>query len=242
MPASRRRSTPRRDEHGRAFAGSQLQMQIWANARRERLSGAVCTALGLPTDSAAEWVSPVPPEFGEFKDGAFLRALGLEAGRSALRQFWPQGGPVWDGLAIVGLPDGQKTYVLVEAKSYPDEVIGSGCQAVEGGPSRILIESSLNATATWLGVPLKEVWLGDLYQSANRLAHVYFLREKLGKDARLVNLCFENDPHRPTTRTAWDDAHSTFKASLGLTGVQVPWLAEVYLPAADRSELLALAI
>lgn len=156
MPASRGSSKPRRDDHGRAFGGSQLQMQIWANSRRELLSSALRTALNLPTESAVEWVSQVPPKFGEFKDGAFLRALGLEAGRPALRKFWPRGGPVWDGLAIVGPPDGQKAYVLIEAKSYPNEVIGSGCQAVEGSPSRKLIESSLDATATWLGVPLKE--------------------------------------------------------------------------------------
>jgi hypothetical protein len=232
----------RRDDLGRAYAGSQLQIQIWANCRQSELSAAVCDSLALPAKSDVAWISPVAPKFREFKDGAFLRALGLADERNALNQFWPRGGPVWDGLAIAETPSRERVFVLVEAKSYPNEVVGSGCQAVAGTPSRTLIEKSLDATAQWLGVQRTDEWLGALYQSANRLAHIYFLRERHRRDARMLNLCFEADPRSPTDRPTWIAAHARFKKALGVDRASLPWLTELYLPAGERSELLAVAI
>lgn len=242
MDSRVKKSQKRRDEQGRAYAGSQLQIQLWTNCRESTLSAAVCEVLHLPANSVVKWVSPRPPKFREFKDGAFLRALGLGAWRTTLSQFWPKGGPVWDGLAIIGVPDGTKTYVLVEAKSYPQEVQGSGCQAELGTSSHKLIGESLDATANWLGVNPTREWLGSLYQSANRIAHIYFLRERAGVDARMLNVCFEADPHRATTRDEWTTAHIAFKESLGVDSTSMPWLAELHLQAGTRAELLALAI
>ena len=63
-----------------------------------------------------------------------------------------------------------------------------------------LIQSSLARTKEWLGVSPDADWLGRLYQSGNRLAYLYFLRE-IGKvDAFLANVYFTGDPHSPTTR------------------------------------------
>jgi hypothetical protein len=233
----------RRDGFGRAFAGSQMHLQVWVNCRRERLNRAVGELFGAPARGALDWRSPVPPQFTEFRDGAFLSALGLSSYRSALRVFWPRGGPVWDGLALARASTGAlERVVLVEAKSYPEEVYGAGCLATPESDARTKIEESLSATATWLGAQDTRTWLGRMYQSANRLAHVYFLREIVGVDAYMVNICFENDPRHPTSRTTWLDAHEKFRANLGLEAARVPWLADIVLPAADRSELLSLAI
>jgi hypothetical protein len=47
-------------------------------------------------------------------------------------------------------------------------------------------------------------WLGRLYQSANRLAHLYFLRELAGVQAWLLHTCFINDvDHVPVNEEAW---------------------------------------
>ncbi len=45
--------------------------------------------------------------------------------------------------------------------------------------------------------------------AANRLAHLYFLRDVLKIDAYLVNLCFVGDPRTRTTQTDLIFAHST---------------------------------
>ena len=224
---------------GRAFSGSQMHLQVWVNRRREALSRALLLALPISDPGAqVEWVSPLESEkFGEYKDAAFLSALGLGSHAAALHTFWPRGGPVWDGLARVKRStNAQDAVVLVEAKSYPTEIVGKGCQA--GPESRPTIEGALDETARWLGVSRPDTWTGGLYQSANRIAHVYFLRERLGIEAYLVNLCFAGDPRKPTTPGEWDKANDLFRRQLGLDGVPTPWLIDIILPAARREELL----
>ena len=244
MRASSRQTRPkRRDEFGRAFAGSQLHIQVWVNCRTAQLTTAVTEACRLPKHTALRWLSPVPPTFREFRDGAFLRALGLEARRAELKAFWPKGGPVWDGLATEHSRSGAlKTVVLVEAKSYPSEVRGPGCKAKVGSVARSCIEKSLDDTARWIGVQRTGSWLGAMYQSANRLAHLYFLREHLGMDAYMVNVCFEGDRRRPTSRDAWRASHLEFREALGLATATIPWIADIVLPATTRDELDALVI
>lgn len=229
----------RTDTLGRAFVGSQLHLQVWANHRTNALSSAITKSLGLAiTPAEVEWRSPrADNKYREFRDGAFLRAIGQEEYDERLRTFWPRGGPVWDGLAIARNCSGSCTSVfLIEAKSYPNEVRGRGCQAAAGSEARRKIESSLSATARWLGVQETNAWMGELYQSANRLAHVYFLRERVGLAAYLLNVCFTADPRTPTSREQWSEAHQAFWRELGLAGANMPWLADVVLPAATRSE------
>jgi hypothetical protein len=55
----------------------------------------------------------------------------------------------------------------------------------------------------------------------------------------MLNVCFVDDPHRRTTAGDWARAHRTFVEELGIAGADTPWLANVVLPAADASELLA---
>jgi hypothetical protein len=59
---------------------------------------------------------------------------------------------------------------------------------------------SLGWTQDKLGVTGKtpQNWCGRLYQSANRLAHLYWLLEQ-GVKTWLVHLLFTDDSHGPTT-------------------------------------------
>jgi hypothetical protein len=74
-------------------------------------------------------------------------------------------------------------------------------------------------------------WLGCLYQSANRLAHLFFLCE-IGKvEAYLASVYFTGDPHSPTTRQEWDKGITTVNEQLGIAG-SVLYSASVFLEAA----------
>jgi hypothetical protein len=236
-------TTSRVDDRGRAYAGSQLSIQTWVNCRGTELAGHILHALSLGDDPArVEWRAPLARVgFEEPRDGACLQAVDLAAHRNALRAFWPRRGPVWDALGVIaGAVNRPKAVILIEAKSYPAEVLGSGYQARSGGTSRRLIEKSLDATAAWVGITRPSSWMGALYQSANRLAHVYFLREQLGVDAYLVNVCFTGDAApRDTSRAEWVAAHHDHREKLGLGARSIPWLADVIVPALTRDELLA---
>ncbi len=232
-------SAKRTDHGGRAFAGSQLQVQIYVSRKPDVLSEAVSRALAASGKSApsVRWTAPLEAElFKEPVDQAFLVALGLEDAAESLRQFWPSGGPNWDALAVLGSGARLDGVLLVEAKSYPEEVYGSGCQATD--PKSIeTIERSLAAAQKWFGATGSD-WTGRLYQYANRLAHVYFLRQELGVDAWLANLCFTDDvTMRPTTAAHWRRVLPSFKRELGFVG-EVPWVVDVVLPAHQRSDLI----
>jgi hypothetical protein len=228
------------DDLGRAYAGSQLQLQIYVNRRPEELTQAVLDALFLASlDVRLHWVSPLESEkFAEYQDATFLRVLGLSGLAAELGKFWPSGGPVWDALAVVALGGHLNRYgaLLVEAKSCPNEIRGKGCKA-KSKRSLDLIHDALGKTKAWLGIPKQADWTGELYQSANRLAHLYFFLWA-GIAAWLVNVYFVGDPHSPTTREEWEDALAQAKAELGLAAAFIPHATEVFLEAKDRRELV----
>ena len=228
------------DDKGRAYAGSQLQIQIYVNRRHEELSLNVINALPslVSLNPRLRWASPLQEDnFIEYQDKTFLSAAGMDHFAGSLREFWPRGGPTWDALAVAEItrPANPKGVVLVEAKSHPDEIYGSGCRA--SPESRKRIEAALDQTKRWLGVSENANWTGPLYQSANRLAHLYFFREIMKIPAWLVNIYFLNDPHSPTSREKWNQALSQVMAEIGLRGIVVPHAGEVFLEAKDRTEL-----
>ena len=226
----------RTDERGRAYKGSQLQIQIYINRRTEEFSRAVVQAVPewRDNDVRLQWVSPLEQEgFKEYQDKSFLQALGLAEHQSTLREFWPKGGPSWDALGLVDFAD-RRGVLLVEAKSHVKEVYGSGCQAEE--PARSQIRKVLECTQQWCGAEDVD-WMGPLYQSANRLAHTYFFRERVGLQAWFVQVYFCDDPHVPTSAKDWETALPEIKRELGLSKASLPYLVEVKLAAQDRSEL-----
>lgn len=237
VSAQLRRGGKRRDDQGRAFAGSQLQMQLYVARRQGELTSAVLNALRLAraTFDRIDWVAPLEHKrFSEPCDGTFLELLGLRHLRAQLADFWPKGGPRWDALAVLQPGAG---VLLVEAKSYPGEIRGGGCKAVP--ESRTVIERSIRTARDWFGASKGADWLGPLYQYANRLAHVRFLREVAGRTAWLANVCFLDDPIKPTTRMQWDVLLPDLKSALGFRSGTIPYVIDVFLPARDRRELVA---
>jgi hypothetical protein len=233
---------PRVDDNGAAYAGSQLQTQLYVNRRGRQLDDAIRAEFPELADAEFDWRSPLTTDgYAEYWDKAFLERVGLAHHAADLKAFWPNGGPHWDALAIVTVPGSDRPAVLLgEGKSYPGELYGSGCQATPGSQSRALIEKSLAKTRATIGLPADALgdWCGPLYQNANRLAHVHWLRS-LGVRAWLVHLLFLDDPHGPTNAAEWEAALKKADAELGLDGVSIPSAGHVLLPAGSREELVA---
>jgi hypothetical protein len=241
------------DEQGRAERGSQLQMQIYANHRREELSAAILSALPDLGGRASglEWRSPLREQnFAEYQDAAFLDAIGCGDLGEELNRFWPARGPVWDGLATAKLDSGSDGVVLVEGKSYPGEIYGPGSQAGESGSergktSRERIRAAIAATQEALGAEDvgPDDWIGrgqgapgSLYQMANRLAHLHWLRSR-GRQAWLGFICFVEDPtFNATTREEWETELPKTWQRLGLSGA-ADGVAEVFLQGRPATEL-----
>jgi len=223
------------DEAGRAYAGSQLQTQIYVSHRPAELSAAVAEAIDVDP-AGVTWVAPRSDHgYKEPMDGRFLDALGLPHLRPALRKFWPRRGPSWDALGVALDREGEPTFILAEGKSYPAEMLGGGCAA--GEDSLRLIKTSLAETKVFFGVEGEVDWTGACYQYANRLAHVHFLRRETGRQVWLVNLCFTDDQTRnPTPRGAWEAGLVEIKKRLGFGGT-IPFSADVFLPGLARTAL-----
>ncbi len=215
------------DHTGRAFAGSQRQTQSYVNERSLVLDQVISDAFATPL--CLRWVSPLSSDgYREYWDSAFLKALGLHQYCKELSRFLPTAGPHshWDALACVENRRGG--ILLVESKSHVPEIFGNGCKA-KADLSIQKIERSMAATKEWLHVSQGADWKGSLYQSSNRIAHLYFFREVLRIEAWLVNVYFTDDPHSPTSRTTWQAEISDVKKSLGIGAV--PHCADVFLPA-----------
>lgn len=228
----------RTDSEGRAFKGSQLQTQVYVNRRTGELDAAIRDELTtLPQDARLTWCSPLAERgYAEYQDADFLRVVGLEAHVASLGEFWPSRGPVWDALAVVEDGGDRPGVLLAEGKSYPDELFGGGCKATE--PSRSQIGAAITRTQRGLGADEDpERWMGRLYQTANRLAHLYWLREVAGVRAWLVHLLFVDDPHGPTSGEQWIAAMKAANSELGLGGIAVPHVGHVLLDARERAEL-----
>lgn len=73
-------------------------------------------------------------------------------------------------------------------------------------------------TRPFLGVDPSIPWSGRLYQYANRIAHLYFLRELNNVPAFLVFLSFTGDSNMdgPGTEAEWKAAITLAKEILGL--------------------------
>lgn len=200
---------------------------------------AVARAIGSnELATSIRWTAPLEDQrFVEPYDGQFLEAVELPQYHDELTRFWPEGGPHWDALAVVGEQRHPKLVLLVEAKSYPGEVYGPGCQA-SAKSSLELISAALEQTRSWLHASEESEWTGPLYQYANRLAHLYFVRQVVGLPAWLVNLCFIGDTTSATTERQWRAALPSIKKELGFAAGTIPWVVDVLLPARSRSELV----
>lgn len=211
------KDSSRTDSRGRAYAGSQRQMQTFVNEKTAALNFAIAQSLSQYDfdEKEIQWVSPL-----EYRDSEFLERVGLARFTTQLRKFWPRNGPCWDALA--GIKDG---CLLLEAKSHVSEIYSEGCGA--SPRSKKKIQAAFDATKVWLGVSPAVAWTGRLYQSANRYAYLYFLREIAGVSAFLVNVYLVDDSRTPTAREEWDAAIRSVNHELGLVH-EVSYSAAVF--------------
>jgi hypothetical protein len=138
-----------------------LQVQIYVGRRAKDLSEAIAGILEAPKEimKSLRWTAPREEQrFGEPYDGRFLEALGLPEYKTRLAEFWPEGGPHWDALAVAGEEGPPSLVLLVEGKSYPGEVYGPGCQATAESSKR-LISAALDRTRYWQRAQIAD-WTG----------------------------------------------------------------------------------
>jgi hypothetical protein len=240
---------------GRAARGSQRQVQDLVNSRPEELNEALRCAFPELGRARIEWVAPLEDDFYREPRGArFLDLVGCADLVADLDGFWPAGGPVWDALARVDLPDRSGAgVVLVEAKSYPAEMFGAGTRAGRSGSERsrlslakilkavawtqerVGVDEAAPTPAEWIGpqpgLPLSK---GSLYQTVNRLAMALWLCGGVAAEKRrktwLVDLCFYDDPIRPTSREEWEMALRADHELLRIPRTP-PFWRPVFLPA-----------
>ena len=222
-----------------ANRGSRRWLQVLVNCRPELLSDAIAQRLPeLPDD--VDWRSPtLEDHYAEYRDQSFLDRLAgswyyrePERPQQDLSDFWPRFGPQWDGLAVTD----RGQILLVEAKSHIPEMVTAPTQA-RGESARQKIQESLARVKTFVKSRAPADWSTSFYQYANRLAHLYWMREVNGHDAYLVNLFFLNDREMngPTAQTEWQAAIRLQEVFLGIrqssqTGYAIdPWVGACVL-------------
>src|SRR5579859_757450 len=221
-------------KNGRAFAGSQKQIQIYVNEREAEFSKRIKEVLkpSVAADATVRWVSPLANRnFDEYRDLEFLEKLGLSTHSEKLNSFWPTRGPCWDALAVVEGTN-PRGVVLIEAKSHISEM-ESKCGA-KSSRSLQKIREALALTAQSLGVGMNASWMENYYQTANRYAHLRFLHN-VGVPAWLVNVYFMNDQSikhiEPPPRSAdeWHESLKQVKKRMGIDKISVPFTADLFI-------------
>ena len=222
-----------------ANRGSRRWLQVLVNCRPEMLSDAIAQRLpGLPED--VDWRSPLAEDhYAEYRDQSFLDRLAgswyyraPERAQQELSDFWPRFGPQWDALAVTD----QGQIILVEAQAHIPEMVTAPAQA-RGEAARRRILDSLGAIKSFVNSKSPADWSTSFYQYANRLAHLYWMREVNGHDAYLVNLFLVNDQEMngPATEAEWQAAIRLQEVFLGVrqgsqTGYALdPWVGAYVL-------------
>jgi len=192
--------------------GSLKDLQNAINKKKKYLDAEISKA--IRKQMKIDWRSPLQSDdYAEYRDEDFLEKLGiLNKIKYSLRDFWPNNGPQWDAL---GVSDDE--IILVEAKANIPEMVSSGTGA-KNPQSVNKIRNSLDEVKKYLNVRDTIDWTGTFYQYVNRIAHLYYLREKNKTKAHLLFIYFINDitVHGPKTQDEWLGAIQTMECYLGL--------------------------
>ena len=124
---------------------------------------------------------------------------------------------------------------MIEAKAHVQELYsdGSGAKAPR---SVELINTALTNSQAALAAKSDIAWTGCFYQYANRLAHLWWLRER-SVDAYLVFVYFLNDTtvtRAPGTQAEWEAALYVMKRCLGVTDHRLrKWALDIFVDVKD---------
>jgi hypothetical protein len=212
-----------------AVAGSQRWLQVAVDNKPELLT----RGLSVPGMALVEWLSPIRSTgFKEFRDQEALKLLMLDPlPKRQLSEFWPAGGPVWDGLARTAAG----SVLLVEAKANVPELASPATRATAGSLKRIC--GSLLEVQAFLAPKSGADWSRTFFQYANRLAFLYLLRELNGIDAHLVHVLFLNaqDVQGPQHEREWADALALIYGALELPrrNPLAPFVHHVFIDVGD---------
>ena len=209
---------------GQKLNGSQRWLQVAVNRRPDIIDAAIADAVGLALGETIRWVSPLESDaFREYRDQEFLDRLEVVPKARTLADFWPRSGPRWDALARTS---GGRC-LLVEAKANIPEFNSDPSGASPASLSKI--SAALEETKHFLEVKSETDWARCFYQYANRLAHLYFLREVNKIEAVLVFVYFLGDTtasgRDPVPREGWEAATGLVNEHLGLRPSS-PWIRE----------------
>lgn len=192
--------------------GSQKWLQRLVNEKPCLLDNQLVMAGVVAPTEAVNWLSPLANDgYVEYRDERVLARLGVELTKRPLTTFWPRGGPQWDGL---GKTENGRL-LLVEAKSHIRELKS---QSKASPKSAAKIQQSLQEVQRALGVSTSADWSQVYYQYANRLAHLWLLREANDLPAHLLFVYFLGDEemNSPKTKEEWEPAIAAMEAYLGL--------------------------
>jgi len=192
--------------------GSLKDLQVAINVKKKCLDAVISKVIGKQTN--IDWRSPLQSDdYAEYRDEDFLRKLGiLNKMKYPLSNFWPDNGPQWDALGVSG-----DEIILVEAKANIPEMVSPGTGA-KNPQSIKKIRNSLSEVKKYLSVSDSIDWTGTFYQYVNRIAHLYYLREKNQIKTHLLFIYFINDitVDGPKTKDEWLGAIQTMECYLGL--------------------------
>lgn len=119
----------------------------------------------------------------------------------------------------------------MEAKANLKELKSPGTKA--GEQSLALIRQTLDEVKDGLGIGVQFDWTKTYYQYANRVAHLYYLRELNGIKAFLINVYFIGDQSvkGPSSVAEWQIAIRRMKKMLGLDypNILQPYMYDLFI-------------
>jgi hypothetical protein len=201
---------PRRDRPAETQR-SERCLRVVVNDYSQLLNARITKALGWSQSESISWLSPLREDgYAEYYDQDFLNRLGLTKLPKPLTTFWPRSGPRWDALAKTA----NGRVVLVEAKAYVEESVDFASRA-SSPESLVQINRALAEAKEGFGARYEAPWASPFYQTANRLAHLYFLHRENGVDAVSL-LCQCVRCARACTVENWEGAIRLTNKCLGL--------------------------